>query len=250
MSSKTLPASYHSGLSGIQLPVPKYLFPPPYQASSRLTYYSTFFNSIEVNSSFYKVPMKATIAKWAAAVSNNFRFTFKLFREITHVKNLNFTSSDVEYFLRTISAVGPKKGCLLVQFPPSLKSDNIHSLDRLLNCIRLADPENLWPVALEFRNKGWYNEDVYALLDLHKCTLVIQDIPASATPLANQETDTIYVRFHGPTGNYRGSYTDDFLFEYASYIGEWLEDKKSVYVYFNNTMGNAFNNLVTLNSFI
>ena len=58
----------------------------------------------------------------------------------------------------------------------------------------------------------------------------------------------MYVRFHGPTGNYRESYVDDFLYEYASYINEWIEEGKTVYVYFNNTMGDAFNNLKYLNA--
>jgi uncharacterized protein YecE (DUF72 family) len=166
------------------------------------------------------------------------------------VKGLNFNPLDISIFMRTISAVGDKKGCLLVQFPPSLKSDTIDGLDKLLSAIRAADAENLWQIALEFRNKGWYNEDVYGLLDLHRCALVIHDIATSATPVHHSGANTIYIRFHGPTGNYRGSYTDDFLGEYATYIRTWLKEGKAVYVYFNNTMGNAFNNLTTLNSYL
>jgi uncharacterized protein YecE (DUF72 family) len=75
-------------------------------------------------------------------------------------------------------------------------------------------------------------------------------MPASATPLINLLSNNIYVRFHGPTGNYRGSYPDAFLLEYASYIKEWLSDKKMVCVYFNNTAGDAFNNLTTLKKFV
>jgi uncharacterized protein YecE (DUF72 family) len=60
----------------------------------------------------------------------------------------------------------------------------------------------------------------------------------------------MYLRFHGPGGNYRGSYSDDILSEYASYIMEWRAEGKTVFVYFNNTMGDAYNNLVTLNKFV
>jgi uncharacterized protein YecE (DUF72 family) len=112
--------SYFSGLSGLQLPIPKYLFPEPHQASSRLSYYATFFNSIEINSSFYKIPKTTTVARWAMQVPDDFRFTFKLFKDITHVKNLKFDPALVKQFIETISAVGDKKGCLLIQFPPSL----------------------------------------------------------------------------------------------------------------------------------
>jgi uncharacterized protein YecE (DUF72 family) len=241
--------SYYAGLSGLQLPVPKYRFPEPHQASSRLTYYATFFNSIEINSSFYKIPRLATIAKWAAQVPDQFKFTFKLFKEITHAKNLNFNSADVAQFMENISAVGDKKGCLLVQFPPSLTNDHINRLDKLLNAIQQVDPTQLWKVAVEFRSGSWYNEDVYELLNFYNATMVIHDKGASATPRSDLQSELIYVRFHGPAGNYRGSYTDDFLGEYESYINEWLEDGKTVYVYFNNTMGEAFQNLRTLNDF-
>lgn len=238
---------FFSGLSGLELPLAKYQFPLEYQKTSRLTYYSTFFNSIEINSSFYKIPMQATVARWASSVHENFKFTFKLFKEITHVKNLNFDTSLIERFMKTISFIGDKKGCLLVQFPPSLKNENIHQLDSLLKLIKMSDPNTSWNIAVEFRNKGWYNEDVYDILRSNNSALVIHDIPASATPLTNTSTDFIYVRFHGPTGNYRGSYTDAFLTEYAEYIKYWLTEGKKIYVYFNNTVGDAFSNLTTLN---
>ncbi len=109
--------SYYSGISGLQLHIPKYLFPPPYENASRLTYYSTFFNSIEFNSSFYKIPQQATITKWRDSVNDDFRFTFKLWKEITHCKGFDFKKEDVELFMKAINKVQNKKGCLLIQFP-------------------------------------------------------------------------------------------------------------------------------------
>jgi uncharacterized protein YecE (DUF72 family) len=244
------PANFFSGLSGIELPVPKYQFPPEYQNASRLTYYTTFFNSIEVNSSFYKIPKPATIVRWADSVPENFRFTFKLIRDVTHCKDLNFESGCIPQFMETIAHAGNKRGCLLVQFPPSLTNAYMAQLENILHLVSLANPEHLWKVAVEFRNKSWYNEDVYAMLDAYHAALVSHDIPKSATPSVNLDSDFIYVRFHGPTGNYGGSYTDVFLSEYASYVGEWLADGKTVYLYFNNTRGDAFNNLRTLNRMV
>ena len=80
--------------------------------------------------------------------------------------------------------------------------------------------------------------------------IVIHDIPKSVTPGLNHLSDFLYIRFHGPTGNYRDSYAADFLSEYASYVKEWIKSGKEVYVYFNNTMGDAFNNLLMLNSMV
>ena len=240
--------TFYSGLSGLQLPIPKYLFPPPFENASRLTYYASFFNSIEVNSSFYKIPQAGTVTKWVDAVPEFFRFTFKLWKGITHFKGLHFNKEDVATFFNSIHAV-KKKGCLLVQFPPGLGSEHYFQLKKLLSCINEINLKNEWKVAVEFRNTSWYQEKVYELLDFYKAAMVIHDIPKSATPLIDQPTDFIYARFHGPTGNYRDSYSEDFLYEYATYINEWIAEGKTVYVYFNNTMGDAFKNLQTLNNF-
>lgn len=234
----------------MQLPVPKYLFPPPYEHASRLTYYASLFNSIEFNSSFYKIPQPATVAKWAALVPENFRFTFKLWKEITHNKSLNFNEEDVVAFFNSINSVKEKKGCLLIQFPPGLGKEYTYQLEKLLSCIIESNPKQEWKLAVEFRNKSWYHKDVYDLLNFHKVALVIHDIPKSATPVVNHQSDFIYLRFHGPTGNYRESYSEDFLREYATLIDEWTEEGKTIYAYFNNTMGDAFNNLETLNRLI
>lgn len=240
--------SFYGGLSGLQLNIPKYLFPPPFENAGRLTYYASFFNSIEINSSFYKIPQAATVSKWASLVSEKFKFTFKLWKEITHNKGLHFNEADVWTFFNSINAVGDKKGCLLIQFPPGLGKNNIAQLDKLLSCIKEIDTAGAWNIAVEFRNSSWYHETVYQLLNFYKAAIVIHDIPKSSTPLLNHESDFIYARFHGPTGNYRDSYTEDFLNEYAGYIMDWIKEGKKVYVYFNNTMGDAFKNLKTLNS--
>jgi uncharacterized protein YecE (DUF72 family) len=240
--------SFYSGLSGLQLPVPKYRFPPEFENKSRLTIYSTLYNSIEVNSTFYKLPKPVTISNWSASVSDNFKFTFKLFKEITHCEQFSFHEENILKFFDAINAIGNKKGCLLIQLPPSIGNEYISNLDKLLVNIRQID--NVWKIAVEFRNKSWYNERVYNLLNYFGAALVIHDMPKSATPSINHSSEFIYVRFHGPTGNYRDSYTDDFLSEYSSYINNWRNEGKEVYVYFNNTAGDAINNVNTLNRFV
>jgi len=242
-------ATFYSGLSGLQLHIPKYLFPPPYENASRLTFYSSLFNSIEINSSFYKIPKPETVARWSASVTENFRFTFKLWKEITHGKDFNFHVTDVTILLNSINSVQDKKGCLLIQFPPALGHENADQLDELLCCVQDAN-RNAWNIAVEFRNKTWYCDHTYSMLNFYNAALVIHDIPKSTTPMIVHKTDFIYIRFHGPTGNYRDSYPEDFLYEYASYITEWIDEGKKVYVYFNNTAGDAFNNLKTLNGFL
>ncbi len=82
--------TFYSGTSGLVLPVPKLLYPAEFQDKSRLTYYASLFNSIEINSSFYKIPQIPTVCKWAESVPDNFQFTFKLSKAITHAKGLEF----------------------------------------------------------------------------------------------------------------------------------------------------------------
>jgi uncharacterized protein YecE (DUF72 family) len=240
-----------TGASGLVLPVPnKQSYPPEFQDKSRLAYYSSLFNSLEVNSSFYKVPMAATVRKWTQSVPDDFRFTFKLWREITHNKELIFKADDVQRFLQVIANASEKMGCLLIQFPPSTQIKARLQLEKLLIAIHDSPDQFQGKIALEFRHKSWYHEDIYELARSFKACIVIQDLPASATPLIFDQPEHVYLRFHGPNGAYRGSYTDDFLYEYAQYLNEWKAEAKDVYVYFNNTMGNAVHNLISLNSYL
>jgi uncharacterized protein YecE (DUF72 family) len=243
-------SNYYSGLSGLELPVPKYLFPDEHRNSSRLTYYSTFFNSIEINSTFYKLPQERTIARWVQEVPADFKFTFKLSQTITHEKELVFKEEDIALFFRVISPAAAKNGCLLIQFPPGLGKVNMMQLDSLLRCIAQADPGRTWQPAVEFRNKSWYVEEVYELLASYRAALVIQDMPKSAGPLLTYLSDFVYLRFHGPSGNYRGSYADHVLAEYAGYVKEWIGEGKKVFTYFNNTAGDAFRDLETMNGLV
>lgn len=242
---------YRSGTSGLVLPVPnKQAFPPEFRDKSRLTYYGSLFNSIEINSSFYKVPQASTVKKWADSVPDGFAFTFKLWREITHVKELAYRETDVLRFMEVINAAGPKKGCLLIQFPPSFTVELFAQVEQLLDILSNIDPPHGWKVALEFRHPSWYIGEVYELADEYACSVVLQDIPKSKNERLNKGAGFVYLRFHGPAGDYRGGYTDDHLHRQALAIQEWLHEGKDVFVYFNNTAGDAVKDLITLNGFI
>jgi uncharacterized protein YecE (DUF72 family) len=239
---------FYAGTSGLLTPVPKRDFPPEHQDKSRLAYVATVFNSIEINSSFYKLPKAATVAKWAGEVTAEFKFTYKLWKQITHNKELVFNPDDVRDFMQAINHVGDNKGCLLIQFPPSLTSAYLMQLDNLLATIKQLDDG--WEVAIEFRHPSWYADDTYQVLDKYLASLVLHDMPASATPIMTLAADVVYVRFHGPGGRYRGSYEDDLLYDYGMYVKEWLDEGKTVYAYFNNTAGDALNNLIMLNRYV
>ncbi|TDE11285.1 DUF72 domain-containing protein [Dyadobacter psychrotolerans] len=239
---------FYSGTSGLELPVPnKEFYPPEFRNSSRLTYYGSLFNSIEINSSFYKIPMPVTVRKWAESVPKDFRFTFKLFKGITHNKGLVFSEEDVMQFMDTIAQAGDRKGCLLIQFPPSLKVIHSGQLEKLLDRISRADPDKQWNLAVEFRNRSWYDDHIYELLFQYRAEIVRHDMPASSPPFLESDSLFTYFRFHGPGGSYRGSYSDDFLLDHAQAMQDLISEGKEVYVYFNNTVGGAVQNLLRLN---
>jgi uncharacterized protein YecE (DUF72 family) len=241
----------YSGTSGLLLPVRNKLFyPEDFKDRSRLCFYGSLMNSIEINSSFYKVPMASTVQKWANDVPPDFKFTFKLFREITHNKELLFDPEQVYDFIDTINFVGDKKGCILVQFPPSIKINSFRQLSLLVSHLRWKDSEANWNIAFEFRHTSWYCEELYELLMENKMGLVGHDKTPANTPMLDNDASFSYLRFHGPGGNYRGTYSDDILYEYANYIKEWQLEGKKVFVYFNNTMGSAIENRNTLISMV
>ncbi|WP_207533067.1 DUF72 domain-containing protein [Desertivirga arenae] len=241
----------YAGTSGLVLPVKnKMSYPEEYQDKPRLCYYASLLNSIEINSSFYKLPMAKTVAKWADTVPDDFKFTFKLWRDITHNKGLTFNKENVARFMQVISEVGEKKGCLLVQFPPSLTNAAFRQLETLLGSIQEQETATGWKIALELRNASWYNDELSELLESSGSSLVIHDKIESSNLLTDNPAEFIYLRFHGPGGNYRGSYSDEFLSEFSYYIRDWQEEGKTIYTYFNNTMGDAIGNLATLNNYI
>jgi len=239
---------YYSGTSNIVLPIKQSQFPPAFEGASRLTYYASLFSSLEVNSSFYKIPRPATVKKWSESVPPNFRFTFKLPKTVTHAKGLQFNVGDLDRFAEAVEQAGSKKGCLLVQLPPSTKSDKQEELEAILDTLK--SQAKGWHVAVECRDNSWYNSGVYRMLNHYGAALVEHDIPKSATPKILLTNNFTYLRFHGPETNYRGSYDERFLRQHAKRIVEWLKKNTSVYVYFNNTLGAALDNLKTLNALV
>ena len=241
----------YCGTSNVVLPVPnKSYFPPEFRDTTRLHYYGSLFNSVEINSSFYKIPMGSTIEKWADDVPADFRFTFKLWREITHAKELTYTPADIQRFLQSVGRVGQKKGCLLIQFPASIKFSYFHQVRKLLADLQIAGLADGWKIAVEFRDRSWYRDTVYQLLENYAAAIVVHDMPASSTPLMDMKLNFVYLRFHGENGDYKGAYSDDFLRKYARNIKEWTDEGKVVFAYFNNTMGEAVHNAGTLNELV
>jgi len=238
------------GTSGIVVPGTKETFPEEYRSASRLQYYGSLFNTLEVNSSFYKVPLPATFEKWSQEVPDDFKFTVKLWRAITHKKKLPYNPDDITTFLKAADKIGAKKGCLLIQFPTSVKIELRREVKNILKQVHALNSAPGWNICVEFRDINWYIGPVYELLDRYEASVVMHDMPGSKPPVSDEATRVVYLRFHGPDGNYRGGYSQEFLEGYAALIRTWLAKDKDVYAYFNNTIGTAFEDAQTLRKLV
>jgi len=240
----------HIGTSNVVVLGNKQSFPSAFRLRSGLHYYSSIFNTLEVNSSFYKTPLLSTYKKWSLDVPENFRFSLKLSKSITHAKDLQGDLTAIEQFMTSAAGIGSKKGCLLIQFPGKISLNFYHQLEQIMQELQAHDPNDEWRKAIEFRNNSWYISETFELLNEYNAAPVLHDHPKAKFFDAKGKADFVYLRFHGPKGDYRDTYTDSFLQEKAAEIAVWLSDGKYVYGYFNNTIGSAFENAVSLKSFL
>ena len=228
------------GVSNGQIPGNKSTFPPEYQLKSRLNYYSTLFNTIEVNSCFYKTPLQSTYEKWVNDVPEDFQFTLKLTRDISHIKDLKIDIACMDNFLKSATGIGRKKGCLLIQFPGKITLEHFSQVEHIFEELEQHDLSHEWRKAIEFRNDSWYVGETTELLNEYHATMVLHDFAKAKVSTKTDEADFVYLRFHGPAGNYRDSYNKGSLDQKAEIIMDFAQSGKDVYAYFNNTAGGAF----------
>ena len=131
-----------------------------------------------------------------------------------------------------------------MQLPASVTSNMTDRFEDLLD--HVSRYKNTWQLAVEFREKGWYTDRVYRLLEEAKACLVEQDMPKSATPSNVPDSGVRYFRFHGEAGDYRGGYSDAFLQALSLKIRKATAAGAIVYCYFNNTLGEAVHNAISL----
>jgi uncharacterized protein YecE (DUF72 family) len=205
-------------------------YPPRLPASRWLEFYAGRFETVEVNSTFYRLPRCDAVARWVEGTPEGFLFAVKASRYLTHVKRLRELGPGLERFLERIEPLlgSPKLGPLLWQLPPTFRRDDD----------RLADALARLPLGLrhcvEFRHPSWFVGETYALLREHGVALAIGDRPqVNAFQTHELTADWTYVRFHGGTRGRRGNYSNSELREWAAQLREWSRTRE-VYAYFNN----------------
>jgi len=190
-----------------------------------LPFYSQHFNTVEINMTFYRYPKPQTLKGWLNKVPEEFKFTLKANRQITHLKRIKNVKGEIRYFYILADSLRPKLGCILFQLPPSLTLD----LDLLEEFLQTLSPR--YKNVIEFRHESWYTDEVYYLLKSFNvifCTVSSTKVPKTAVKTA----ESCYFRFHGLTGGYRHSYSEEELANWAELIKSTQAEE--CYVYFNN----------------
>jgi len=210
-------------------------YPKGLRPGEWLSYLASQFPTVEVNSTFYRLPQESVIDRWHSATGREFRFAVKLWRMITHRKKLVDCEELLRNFFRVVGHFRDKRGPLLVQLPPSVHF-NVELLDAFLTQLRRAAKQSTWRIAVEFRHASWAVPETLRLLDRHGVALCLADM--ARCPFTQPGgVDFVYVRRHGPGGRYRGCYSPEHIAADARQIREWLAAGRDVYVYYNNDVG-------------
>jgi uncharacterized protein YecE (DUF72 family) len=215
-------------------------YPEDLPKSEWLKYYTTKFDTVELNNTFYHLPREQTIKKWHKVAPADFLFAVKASRYITHIKKLKNTEEGLERFFEMVGLLKKHLGPILYQLPPML-----HKNLKLLGSFLIQLPKKHKAV-FEFRHKSWYSDDTYELLNKHNAGFCVHDLEGLQTPKVVTGS-VIYIRFHGTSGRYAGDYTEAMLGSWSEWIRENKKDADGVYAYFNNdVLGHAVKNALEL----
>ncbi len=234
---------YYLGCSGFYYNHWKSRFYPEKLAKTKwLQYYAEHFNTLEVNSTFYRFPSESMLEGWYKKTPENFKFTLKANRVITHRRKFHDTEQYTANFYSLAHLLAEKLLCVLFQLPPFVHKN----MEILHKIVSQADPKVV--NAVEFRHESWWDSEVYELMQ--KKGLIFCAVSASELPETLVKTgSTVYVRFHGKDGWYQGDYPDEELKEWAEKIKR--QNVQRVLCYFNNDVqANAVKNCLSLKKFL
>lgn len=203
---------------------------------SHLARYASVFSAVEINSSFYHVHLPSTYARWAATVPEQFRFSVKMPKTITHENRLIGIEAQMDAFLLRIASLGTRLGCILVQLPPSLDFSMTTAESFLAVLRERYDGE----VAIEPRHATWFTPAGSTLLERYRCARVAADpacVPSAAEPGGWSGFE--YWRLHGSPRTYASAYDDAYLEAMADKLARAEHAAKPAWCIFDNTMFGA-----------
>lgn len=197
-----------------------------------LEHYAARFPTVEINNTFYRLPDRDVFAQWGRRVPDDFCFSLKMSRYLSHIKRLKAPAEPVHRFTSRAEAMDGAWGPTLLQLPPTMHID----------VGRLAAVLKLWPdkrrLAVELRHDSWFTDEVRDLLTRHEVALVLADRHGQRLQPMWRTAPWTYVRFHQGTHNHP-SYRTPTLGRWFDDLRERWDDDDEAYVYFNNDQTGA-----------
>ena len=205
-------------------------YPEKLPAARWLEHYASVFDTVELNNSFYRLPEGERFSAWRRQTPEGFLFAVKASRYLTHMRKLKDPRDPLRLFFSRADCLGGKLGPVLYQLPPRWKPD-LERFEIFLDELPVRRRH-----VVEFREPGWYWEDVFALLERHGVALCLHDMRGSESPRRTTASFT-YLRYHGSGARYGGRYPLRALRRETAWIRERLDSGTDVYAYFNNDSG-------------
>jgi len=203
-------------------------YPPDVRKTGELEFYATKFNTVEINATFYRLPLPSMVKGWRERSPDHFIFAVKGSRFITQMKKLNVEFKSIKVFFDRIKPLKEKCGPILWQLPPNF-GFNGQRLDHFLKIV----PKK-FRHAVEFRHPSWYEHaETFEVLRKHGAA----HVPVSSMRMPmnlNVTSDFTYIRFHGLEQGAAHDYTRAELKPWAEHCRRCLDNGIDVFAYFNN----------------
>lgn len=218
---------FYIGCSGYYYPYWKNRFyPKGLKPADWLTYYSSQFNTVELNGTFYRTPKLTDLQRFYGKTPDDFKFSVKVSRFITHLAKLKDCKTKVEEFKQLIEdGLQEKLLYLLFQLPPSFHY-NEENLERIISSVPHSSNH-----IVELRHISWWNKEVEKAFKEANITFCNVDYPGLRDDFMHT-TEVFYLRLHGVPELFKSSYTEEELKKFYKHFPKKAE---AYSIYFNNT---------------
>jgi uncharacterized protein YecE (DUF72 family) len=209
-------------------------YPSELPKSKWLEHYCRHFDIVELNASFYRLPKRETFRNWKARTPDNFLWSVKGSKFITHTRRLENPAEPLDRLYTVAAGLGEKLGVILFQLPPSL----VYNENILRAFCKSLNPRVRH--AIEIRHPSWINDQAFSLLSEFNIALCMADTAGRYPSCEAMTSDFVYIRLHGSQKLYASEYSEEELRNWAEKIDAWNKD---AFIFFDNDFeGHAVNN--------
>ncbi|MCZ7394374.1 MAG: DUF72 domain-containing protein [Candidatus Methanoperedens sp.] len=207
----------------------------PEGSENLLTEYAKNFSTVEINNTFYRIPSRDTVRNWKEEVPQNFIFSAKFPRKITHIKMLQDCEEELPVFIEHMSLLGNKLGPMLIQLPPGFAPEKSGILKDFLTGLPKGHR-----FAVEIKNKKWLGDKFYDLLRDNGVALVLIDHPWMPE-MSTITADFTYIRWEGDRNKIKGTLgkverdRSEDIKNWGMKVKGFFEDSVEVFGYFSKS---------------